>query len=389
MKVNKFSRRWRLNSFVLATSVFLTIAGCGGGAKVSSPFSAQQQTAQENTPSADNSAEPAVAPATESTNAPSNTSETTPVVVTSPANDSPANDSQDPPVSVATEEEPPSQTVQQAQPVSPPVNDEPVEQPAAAANNESTQPQQPPPPQQPSTTLRNATPADITDLVLVTGQSNALGADTLFDPALDGSDDRTFAWTENGWQVADLHQIWDLGWFPRGDLVNGPSNNLSLHFGKQVTSADSTRVVGFILATAPGQPISHWQADGEFFNSVRNKVSQAINELPSKARVDGILWHQGESDGRDDPAYGAALYSLIDAFRSESWYGANLPFICGETASLPVNAQLNRLNSDNDPNTACIAAEGLDTRSDNVHFSASALRIMGRRYADQYLAMTR
>ena len=156
-----------------------------------------------------------------------------------------------------------------------------------------------------------------------------------------------------------------------------------------MTAADSTRVVGFILATAPGQPISHWQADGDFFNSVRNKVSQAINELPSKARVDGILWHQGESDGRDDPAYGAALYSLIDAFRSESWYGENLPFICGETASLPVNAQLNRLNSDNDPNTACIAAAGLDTRSDNVHFSETALRIMGRRYADQYLAMTR
>ena len=235
----------------------------------------------------------------------------------------------------------------------------------------------------------NPTSADITDLVLVTGQSNALGADTLFDPALDGPDNRTFAWTDNGWQVADLHQIWDQGWFPRADLDTGPSNNLSLHFGKQVTSRDSNRVVGFILATAPGQPISHWQSDGDFFNSIRNKVSQAINALPSKARVDAILWHQGESDGQDDPAYGAALYGLIDAFRSESWYGPNLPFICGETASLPVNRQLNRLNSDNDPSTACIAAEGLETRGDNVHFSASALRTIGRRYADQYLAMTR
>ena len=370
MKVNKYSRRWRLNSSVMATAILLATAGCGGGATVSSPSAAQQQTAQENTPSTANSAEPVVAPPTASTSAPSNTTEAAPAVITSATNDS-----QDPPVSIVTEEEPVSQPVQQPQPMNPPVNDEPAEQPPQS--------------QQLPTAPLNPTPADITDLVLVTGQSNALGADTLFDPALDASDNRTFAWTESGWQVADLHQIWDLGWFPRGDLVNGPSNNLSLHFGKQVASADSARVVGFILATAPGQPISHWQTDGDFFNSVRNKVSQAINELPSKARIDGILWHQGESDGRDDPAYGAALYSLIDAFRSESWYGANLPFICGETASLPVNAQLNRLNSDNDPNTACIAAEGLETRGDDVHFSASALRTIGRRYADRYLAMTR
>ena len=107
-----------------------------------------------------------------------------------------------------------------------------------------------------------------------------------------------------------------------------------------------------------------------------------------KSRVDGILWHQGESDGEDDPAYGEALYTLINAFRSESWYGASLPFICGETATLPVNRQLNRLNSDGNPNTACIAAAGLETKGDDAHFSANALRTIGRRYAERYVAMT-
>ena len=189
--------------------------------------------------------------------------------------------------------------------------------------------------------------------------------------------------------MADLNQIWDQGWFPRGDPTTPPSNNLSLHFGKKVTSADNKRVVGFVLVTAPGQAISHWQPNGSFFNSIRDKVSRAINELPSKSRVDGILWHQGESDGEDDPAYGTALYALIDAFRSEGWFGTQRPFICGETASLPVNRQLNRLNGDNDPHTACVAAEGLETRGDNAHFSANALRTIGARYADQYLQMTR
>lgn len=233
------------------------------------------------------------------------------------------------------------------------------------------------------------TPADITDLILVTGQSNALGAETSYDPRLDAPDQRTFAYTSNGWQVANLNQVWDRGWFPRGDPANPPSNNLSLHFGKRVTEMDRNRVVGFVLVTAPGQPISHWDPQGEFFNSIRSKVSRAISELPVKSRVDGILWHQGESDGEDDPAYGQALYTLIEAFRSESWYGAGLPFICGETATLPVNRQLNRLNSDGNPNTACIAAAGLETKGDDAHFSASALRTIGQRYAEQYVAMTR
>ena len=272
-------------------------------------------------------------------------------------------------------ESPETALEQQPETQSPAQNDQPAEQ----ANVENQQPAVP----------SNPTPADITDLVLVTGQSNALGADTSFDPARDGADNRVFAYTNNGWQVADLHQIWDLGWFPRGDVATDPSNNLSLHFGKQVILRDHRRVVGFVLATAPGQPISHWQPGGAFFNGIRDKVSRAINELPSKSKLDGILWHQGESDGEDDPAYGEALYGVIEAFRSESWFGEGRPFICGETASLPVNRQLNRLNSDGDPHTACVAAEGLETQGDDAHFTAEALRTIGRRYGDRYIDLTR
>ncbi|MEM7256637.1 MAG: sialate O-acetylesterase [Pseudomonadota bacterium] len=233
------------------------------------------------------------------------------------------------------------------------------------------------------------TTADITDLILITGQSNALGAGTAYDYRIDTPDNRVFAYTNDGWQMADLHQIWDQGWFPRTNPGTEPANNFALHFGKQVVALAPERVLGFVLITAPGQPIAHWQADGEFFNSTRDKVSNAINTLPAKAQVDGILWHQGESDGRDDDAYGRALYQLIDDFRSEPWFGVNKSFICSETAALPVNRQLNKLNHDSDPWTACIAAEGLPTRDFNAHFNAESLRTIGRRYADRYVQMTR
>jgi len=324
---------------VVVTAILLCLAGCDGGATISSPFSVQQpaQTQQQTTASDE----------------PANVTE----VAVQPG--------------IAAQQQPEEQTPTQ--------NDQPIEQETYTLTAETPLP---------AAANPNPTPADITDLVLVTGQSNALGADTAFDPSRDGTHNRVFAYTDSGWQVADLHQIWDQGWFPRGDTATGPSNNLSLHFGKQVALRDDRRVVGFVLVTAPGQPISHWQPDGAFFNSIRDRVSRAINELPSKSTIDGILWHQGESDGEDDPAYGNALYTLIEAFRSESWYGEGRPFICGETASLPVNAQLNRLNSDGNPNTACVAAEGLETRGDDAHFSAEALRTIGRRYADRYIEMT-
>lgn len=233
------------------------------------------------------------------------------------------------------------------------------------------------------------TTADITDLILVTGQSNALGAGSSYDYRIDIPDNRVFAFTSDGWQMADLHQIWDQDWFPRTTPGTEPSNNFSLHFGKRVVELAPERVLGFLLITAPGEPIAHWDSEGEFFNEIRIKVSNAINELPTKSAVDGILWHQGESDGRDDDVYAQNLYELIDNFRSESWFGFEKPFICGETAALPVNRQLNKLNSDSDPWTACIAAEGLPTRDDDAHFNAESLRTIGRRYAEQYVEITR
>ena len=231
-----------------------------------------------------------------------------------------------------------------------------------------------------------ATVADITDLVLVTGQSNTLGAGTSTDEFLDAPNRRVFAFTENGWEIASLNQVWDRG-FPLDGNNPSPSNNFSLHFGKRLADRRPDRVVGFILVSEPGASIDRWREGGALFEVIRARVSQAINELPFKSRLDGILWHQGESNGADDDAYGDALYDLITRFRSEPWIDFGFPFICGETATLPVNRQLQKLNTDSDPWTACIEAEGLPTIRDDAHFSAEALRTMGGRYADAYIEL--
>jgi hypothetical protein len=230
-------------------------------------------------------------------------------------------------------------------------------------------------------------PASITDLVLVTGQSNALGAGTAFDWSLDRGHSQVYAFTDSGWRIADLRQVWDLGWHPRTNPGTDPHNNFALHFGKRLVQRDPSRVVGFVLASAPGQPISHWSYNSDFYNSIRAKVSRAINQLPHKSQLDGILFHQGESDGADSNSYGQDLRNLIHNLRSEPWFDYGRPFICGETARLPVNNQLNSLNRDTDPYTGCVQASNLPVHLDEQHFTASALRALGARYADRYLSI--
>ncbi len=234
----------------------------------------------------------------------------------------------------------------------------------------------------------SVTAADITDLILVTGQSNTLGAGTAYDPLLDAPNDRVFAFTDRGWQVANLNQIWDHDWHPRNHPETDPSNNFSLHFGKSVASADSSRVTAFILASSPGSKIEVWNKGSSFYNTVQNKVLDALNQLPHKDAIDGILWHQGESDGQDIPSYTVSLNALISNLRNEQWVENQAPFICGETKIASVNRRLNGLNDDNDPNTACVQAIDLSTR-DGTHFDAPALRILGARYAETWLNITR
>ncbi len=247
-------------------------------------------------------------------------------------------------------------------------------------------------------------PASITDLVLVTGQSNALGSLTAFDENLDSPVDRFYAYTENGWQLASLRQVWDLGWHPRTAIDTDPHNNFAFHFGKNVASMRTDRVVGIVLVTAPGEGISHWDSDNYFYNKIRTKALAALNELPQKSQYDGILWHQGETDwvkngssdadlaglDIDDNYYSNKLWKLIDNFRNESWFDHGKPFICGETAQSPINARLMALNRNSDPWTACVEGEGLATYDDvQVHFTAESLRTLGANYAETYLQITR
>ena len=259
--------------------------------------------------------------------------------------------------------------------------------------------------------------SEITDLILVTGQSNVTASQTGYDASLDGIDFRVFAYTsKDDWEVADLHQAWDVdGWHPGNGSIQDPTrtpyNQFAFHFAKTLVKNDPARVVGLIIAGAPGRGISHWDANSEFSQIIESKVLAALNAQGVKSEIDGILWHQGETDwqfnGTSDPNASSAersyanyypekLNALIGRFRSKNWFSADKPFICGETRHAPVNARLMALNEDKDPWTGCVIAHDLNTLEMNLdanppvlgtHFDAPALRTLGRRYAEKYLGI--
>jgi hypothetical protein len=252
----------------------------------------------------------------------------------------------------------------------------------------------------------------ITDLLFLTGQSNAASLVTRFDAELDAPDSRVFAYTDQGWRVADLHQFWDEGIpgnFSADDPTRDPYNNIIFQVGKALATVADRRV-GIVMLTAPGEGISHWDYDGEFYSRMREHALAALNAVPHKSSFDALVWMQGETDwlleGTADPDlkgsfesyqsdayvhyYPRKLTELIANLRSDPWFGDKARFICTETVKAAVNPHLMWLNNDDDALTGCAAASDLAARDNDPHgnhFSAESLRVLGKRIAEVYLEL--
>ncbi len=256
---------------------------------------------------------------------------------------------------------------------------------------------------------------EINHVVVVTGQSNVEAPETAFDPVLDQPHRRVFAFTDSGWQIADLHQVWDENAHPGNhsltDPTRSPNNNFGFHYGKSLASFDKTKVPAFIVLAAPGKGISNWDYNSPFYEKMRNKITSALEQIPHRNTIDVMLWHQGESDwlfeGTSDPFatvyndketseykiyYKLKLDEVIANFRSEPWAAPDLPFICGETRIAEgVNRHLAALNNNGDENSACVATSDLPftpTDPTGNHFSAAGLRELGRRYMQKYVEIS-
>lgn len=173
-------------------------------------------------------------------------------------------------------------------------------------------------------------------------------------------------------------------------------------FGIHIADTSPGVIIGLIPCAVGGSPIDAWRP-GVFYPPTKSHpwddaLRRAKHALQS-GTLQGILWHQGESDATRElaPAYAAKLHDLIGRFRAEL-RAPDVPFIVGQLgqfAESPWNEyklQVDKAHRDlprKVHRTAFVSSAGLAHKGDKVHFDAASYRLLGQRYAKAYLELGR
>lgn len=222
-------------------------------------------------------------------------------------------------------------------------------------------------------------------LYLLIGQSNMAGRGEVDGESKKENPQIWMLDSNNRWVVAT-----DPVHFDKPSIVGvGPAIN----FAKEMVG-DSKRVkIGLIPCALGGSPIKVW-GPGEVYLKTFHPYDDAIARTKlamQKGVLNGILWHQGESDNDSVHAliYMSKLKVLIERLRKELNQPA-LPFVAGEIGYFNkdnfINPVIDQLPH-HVANTAVVSAKGLTDKGDQLHFNTESARELGKRYADAMKAL--
>lgn len=189
----------------------------------------------------------------------------------------------------------------------------------------------------------------------------------------------------------------DLKWVPATDPMHFDKSiagvGLGRTFGIEMASADSDVTVGLIPCAVGGSPILAWEPGGYHESTKTHPWDDMLPRAKAaleKGTLKGILWHQGESDSKDDlaPKYEERLHAMVERLRKDL-NAPRVPFIAGAMGNWPErpwNAwktmvdQVHRELPKTISNSAYVSAGELQHR-DKVHFNRESYIKFGKRYA--------
>jgi len=222
-------------------------------------------------------------------------------------------------------------------------------------------------------------------IFLLMGQSNMEGANSTDGEMDTVTDPRIMKLNASGfWQVAS------------DPITNNASEAVGpgFQFAKTLIAQDPEITVGLIPLAVGGTAISYWSlpSDGYW------QWAHAVRVAQRDGTLKGILWHQGEGDTGDTKltyGYRKNLKALIDMIRKDL-QNPYLPFIVGGlTSSTDVVDKLHYRGIVGDAlkevgtqflNAGYVRSQDVPfIASDPVHFTSDGQRIMGERYAIEYL----
>ena len=173
-----------------------------------------------------------------------------------------------------------------------------------------------------------------------------------------------------------------------------------LVFAENLAKAQPTTRIALIPCAVGGSNITQWGKGRKLYDETVRRAKLALKHGPAgRTRIAGALWLQGESDSTTPEkiqAYSGKLGELIDNLRSDTGV-ADLPFIACTIGELKAeSAERAKINAillglpDRRPHTACVdSREFANYIGDRVHFDTATQEEHGRRYAAEYLRLTR
>ena len=169
-------------------------------------------------------------------------------------------------------------------------------------------------------------------------------------------------------------------------------------FGLMMTYHMPSARIGLIPCAVGGTSIRKWQPDAWDEKTKTHPYDNMLKRLRLARQsgiVKGILWYQGESDGKigTNGTYAAALTTLIDRLRTEC-DDPNLPIVIGQLGQFAQRPwtegrikvdQAHRHVVEHIKYAAFASSEGLTDRGDLVHFDAQSARLLGKRFAEKMI----
>lgn len=172
-----------------------------------------------------------------------------------------------------------------------------------------------------------------------------------------------------------------------------------LAFGKRIAEHRPAAPIGLIPCAAGGSPLRVWRT-GQYWEQTQSHPYDDALRRTRRAMEDGalegVLWHQGESDSNPDdvPLYARGLLDLIQRLRADLT-APDVPFVVGTLADFFVNKRPEaelvnetlRALPQQMPRVVCVEAEDLEHLGDELHFDAESARKLGLRYAAAMLRL--
>lgn len=208
-------------------------------------------------------------------------------------------------------------------------------------------------------------------IYLLMGQSNMVGRDTT-GLETQTTDPRIGYFDGARWIIA-IEPM-------RGGSGMGPG----ISFAKDMLPLYPDGKIGLVPCAVGGTPLSRWVKGADLYENALSKAKKAAKS----GTIEGMLWHQGESDcgkSEDAASYETRLTQMFRDFRNDLGL-PDLPIVVGELGAFVQGppAQMvkaaQRKMPDDLPHVGFADSTGLTDKGDHLHFTSASQQEFGKRY---------